>query len=163
MGNKYNTKIKAAVNLYCNADPMMAAVRSFEELAIQNGPHSIIKDAEKYIEEMGLQLWLNLPNPTAVTNGKEVKAMKVKQAIYKAHQHKIHSVVSEERWQGKLIKNRWDNEKVKLKECFAWLILHGRMPQHIPSLEYKSFNKQLLPTKGYYNRKTKQKNKIRSN
>ena len=30
-----NTKIKAAVKLYCNADPMMAAVRSFEELAVK--------------------------------------------------------------------------------------------------------------------------------
>ena len=34
--NEYkNTKIKAAVKLYCNADPMMAAVRSFEELAVK--------------------------------------------------------------------------------------------------------------------------------
>ena len=32
---------------------------------------------------------------------------------------------------------------------------HGRMPQSIPSLEYKSFYQQLLPTKVYYNRKTK--------
>ena len=41
--NEYkNTKIRAAVKLYCNADPTMAAVRSFEELAVQNGRHSII-------------------------------------------------------------------------------------------------------------------------
>ena len=46
--NEYkNTKIKAAVKLYCNADPTMAAVRSFEELAVQSGRHSIIKDAKK--------------------------------------------------------------------------------------------------------------------
>ena len=37
VGNEYkNTKIKVAVKLYCNADPTMAAVRSFEELAVQN-------------------------------------------------------------------------------------------------------------------------------
>ena len=37
--NEYkNTKIKAAVRLYCNADPTMAAVRSFEELTVQNDP-----------------------------------------------------------------------------------------------------------------------------
>ena len=55
--NEYkNTKIKAAVKLYCNADPTMAAVRSFEELAVQNGRHSIIKDAKKYTEELDLQL-----------------------------------------------------------------------------------------------------------
>ena len=105
--NEYkNTKIKAAVKLYCNADPTMAAVRSFEELAVQNGRHSIIKDAKKYAEELDLQLWLNFPNPVAVADGKEVEAKKVKQAIYKAPQQEIQSTVSEERWQGRLIKNR---------------------------------------------------------
>ena len=47
--NEYkNTKIKAAVQLYYNANPTMAAVRSFEEPAVQNRRHSIIKDAKKY-------------------------------------------------------------------------------------------------------------------
>ena len=55
--NEYkNTKIKAAVKLYCNADLTMTAVRSFEELAVQNGHHSIIKDAKKCTEELDLQL-----------------------------------------------------------------------------------------------------------
>ena len=84
----------------------MAAVRSFEELAVQNGRHSIIKDAKKYAEELDLQLWLNFPNPAAVADSKEVEAKKVKQAIYKARQQEIQLTVSEERWQGKLIKNR---------------------------------------------------------
>ena len=104
MENEYkNTKIKAAVKLNCNTDPAMVAVRSFEELA---GRHSIIKDAKKYAEELDLQLWLNFPTPVAVADGKEVEAKKVKQAIYKARQQEIQSTVSEERWQGKLIKNR---------------------------------------------------------
>ena len=52
VANEYkNTKIKSAVKLHCNADATMAAVRSFEELAIQNGRHSIIKDAKKYAAE----------------------------------------------------------------------------------------------------------------
>ena len=33
-----NSKIKAAVKLYCIGDPTMAAVRSFEELPVQNDP-----------------------------------------------------------------------------------------------------------------------------
>ena len=53
--NEYkNTKIKAAVKLYCKADPTMAAVRSSEELAVQNGRHSIIKNAEKYAKKLDL-------------------------------------------------------------------------------------------------------------
>ena len=55
--NEYkNTNIKATVKLICNADPTMGAVRSFEELAVQNGRHSVIKDAKKYAEELDLQL-----------------------------------------------------------------------------------------------------------
>ena len=153
--NEYkNTTIKAAVKLYCNADPMMAAVRSFEELAVKKGRHSIIKDAKKYAEELDLQLWLNFPNPVAVADGKEVEAKKVKQAIYKARQRETQSTVSEERWQGKLIKNRWDDEKVNLKECFAWLSSWKNAPTHTIA-GVQELYQQLLPTKVYYNRKTK--------
>ena len=147
-------KIKAAVKLYCNADPMMAAVRSFEELAVQNGRHSIIKDAKKYAEELDLQLWLNFPNPVAVVDDKEVEAKKVKQAIYKARQQEIQLTVSEERWQGKLIKNRWDDEKVKLEKCFARLSSWKNVPTHTIA-GVQELYQQLLPTKVYYNRKTK--------
>ena len=52
---------------------MMAAVRSFEELAAQNGRHSIIKDAKKYAEELDLQLWLNFTNPVAVAMVEKLK------------------------------------------------------------------------------------------
>ena len=153
--NEYkNTKIKAAVKLSCNADPTMAAVRSFEELAVQKGRHSIIKDAKKYAEELDLHLWLNFPNPVAVADGKEVEAKKVKQAIYKARQQETQSTVSEERWQGKLIKNRWDDEKVTLKECFAWLSSWKNPPTHTID-GVQELYQQLLPTKVYYSRKTK--------
>ena len=63
--------IKAAAKLYCNADTTIAALRSFEEFAVQNGRHAIIKVGKKYPEELDLQLWLNFPNPAAVANGKE--------------------------------------------------------------------------------------------
>ena len=119
----------------------MAAVRSFEELAVENERHSIIKDAKKYAAEgLELQLWLNFPNPVAFADGKEVEAKKVKQAICKPRQQAIQSTVSKERWQGKLIKKRWDDERVKLEECFAWLSSWKNAPS-IPSLEYKSFTK----------------------
>ena len=134
--NEYkNTKIQAAVKLFCNADPTMAAVRSFEELAVQNGRPSIIKDAKKYAEELDLQLWLNFPNPVAVADGKEVEAKKVKQAIYKARQQEKESL------------SRTDGTTRKLNRRSALRgFLHGRVPQRIPSLRYKSFtNSCYLP------------------
>ena len=78
---------------------------------------------------------LRSTNPIAVADGKEVEAKKVKEAIYKAHQQEIQSTVSEEGWQGKLIKNRWDNEKVKMEECFAWLSSWKNAPTHTIRLE----------------------------
>ena len=132
----------------------MAAMRSFEELAVQNGRHSIIKDAKKYVEELDLQLWLNFPNLAAVADGKEVEAKKVKQAIYKARQQETQSTVSEERRQGQLIKNRWDDEKVKPEECFAGLSSWKSAPTHTIAAVQELYQ-QLLPTKLYYNRKTK--------
>ena len=97
-------------------------------------------------------MWLNFPNPVAVADGKEVEAKKVKQAIYKARQQEIQSAVSEERWQGKLIKNRWNDEKVKLEECFAWLSSWKNAPTHTIA-GVQELCQQLLPTEVYYNRK----------
>ena len=93
-------------------------------------------------------MWINFPNPVAVADGKEVEAKKVKQAIYKARQQEIQSTVSEERWQGKLIKNRWDDEEVKLNSLWK------NAPTHTIA-GVQELYQQLLPTKVYYNRKTK--------
>ena len=93
-------------------------------------------------------MWMNFPNPVAVADGKQVEAKKVKQAIYKARQQEIQSTVSEERWQGKLIKNRWDDEEVKLNSLWK------NAPTHTIA-GVQELYQQLLPAKVYYNRKTK--------
>ena len=96
-------------------------------------------------------MWLNFPNPVAVANGKEVEAKRVKQAIYKARQQEIQSTVSEERGQGKLINNRWDDEKVELEECFAWLPSWKNAPTHT-----------IAGVRELYQQLLQQKNKITS-
>ena len=58
------TKIKAVVKLYGNGDPAMAMVREFEEKAEELGHCSLVKEAAKYAEEMGLQL--QYPNPARI-------------------------------------------------------------------------------------------------
>ena len=54
------TKIKAAVKLYRNGDSAMAMAmaREFEERAEELGHISLVKEAARYAEEMGLQLQL---------------------------------------------------------------------------------------------------------
>ena len=49
-------KIKAAMKLYYNHDPSMEAVRLFEEKSARGGRHSVIKEARRYAEELGLKL-----------------------------------------------------------------------------------------------------------
>ena len=93
-----STKIKAAVKLFENPDTTMSAVRKFEERAVHTGCRSIIKDAEKYTSELHLTLTLQYPNPRATTeDGVEIGGKKLK------------NTVGEEKWQGKLTKNRWED------------------------------------------------------
>jgi len=149
-----NIKIKAAVKLYCNPDPTMAAVRSFEELSEQKGRHSFIKDAKKYADELNLQLQLNFPNPVIIADGEELETKKTKEVINKARKLETKATVAEERWQGKLIKNRWDDEKICMENCFAWLSSWKNAPTHTIA-GIQELYQQLLPTRIYYHRKTK--------
>ena len=57
-----DVKIKAAMKLYYNHDPSMEAVRLFEEKSVRGGRHSVIKDARRYAEELGLHLKLEYRN-----------------------------------------------------------------------------------------------------
>ena len=51
----------------------------FEEKSMKTGRHSIIKDARKNAEELGIQLQLVYPDPKCITKeGKELKETKVK-------------------------------------------------------------------------------------
>jgi len=52
------TKVKAAVKLYENKDPAMGMVREFEERAESLGHRSLVKDAAKFAEDLGINLHL---------------------------------------------------------------------------------------------------------
>ena len=50
----------------------MELVRQFDEKCERNGRHSIVKDAKKYAEEMGLELSLS-PGAVVTTTESQVK------------------------------------------------------------------------------------------
>ena len=90
-------KIKAAMKLYYNPDPSMEAVRLFEEKSVRGGRHSVIKNARRYAEELGLHLKLEYPEPMCVTDdGKEVNGKKVKGCIAMARQSEGRKVAGED-------------------------------------------------------------------
>ena len=146
-------KIKAAMELYCNPDPSMEAVRMFEEKSVRGGRHSVIKDASRYTEELGLHLKLEYPEPMCVNDdGKELKGKKVKGCIAKARQEEVQAKVKEEKWQGKMISNRWEDQYLDQGECFAWLSCWKAAPTHVV-VGLQELHQQLLPTKVFYHRK----------
>ena len=70
------TKIEAVVKLYRNGDLAMAMVREFEERAEKLGHSLLVKEAAKYVEEMGLHLQLEYQKPTSIRHhsGKVITA-----------------------------------------------------------------------------------------
>ena len=57
------TKIKMAVKLYGSEDLAMEMVREFEERAEDLGRRSMVKEASKCAEELGIELNLEQPRP----------------------------------------------------------------------------------------------------
>ena len=65
------TKVKTAIKLYTNRESTIELVRQFGEKCERNERRSIVKDAKKYAEEMGLELSLS---PGAVVTTTESNA-----------------------------------------------------------------------------------------
>lgn len=57
--------MKSAVKLYGNDDPTMGLVRAFEEQAAVKGHWSLVKEAGKFDEELGVSEFV-VPQPEAV-------------------------------------------------------------------------------------------------
>ena len=123
-------KIKAAVNLYGNQNPTMGFVREFEEKAAKLGRRSIIKDAEKYSKELGLNLELIHTNPIGHTEDEEeIGTNKIGRWIRRAMESKSYKELKQEKWQGKFLKQRWDDENLD-NDCFQWMTEWKTAPTH---------------------------------
>ena len=72
------TKVKSAVKLYGTEDPTMGLVCAFEEQAVVRGHRSLVKEAGKFAEELGISLNLSYPNPKLYDEeGKEMPKEKM--------------------------------------------------------------------------------------
>ena len=149
------TKIKAAVKLYRNGDPVMAMVREFEERAEKLGHSSLVKEAVRYAEEMGLQLQLEHPNPTCITHDIEevITAEKLKAELRRGLEQKTWEAVHEQSWQGKLTCMRREDMSLNFDGCFWWLRGWKQCPTHTVTGMFELYE-QLLPTRLYACQKT---------
>ena len=108
-----NIKIKAAVKLYQNTDPLMTTVREFEEKSVKSGRHSFVQDAQRFAEECKLHLQLDNPEPALIKeDGELITGSKVKECLDTVRQRQYQEKVELEKWQGKLMKNRWDDNNL---------------------------------------------------
>ena len=83
------TKVKAAARLYNNSDPTMELVRQYEEKARRTGRHSLIGDAQRFAEELGMKLQLRYPEPSGTTEqGELIEGRKIGVWVKKAVQSK---------------------------------------------------------------------------
>ena len=107
------SKIKAAIKLYNNLDPMMSTVRAFEEKAGKKGFSSLVKDAHKFAEELGTTLTLepaesscsSQSNPENKITGHHVK-LQLKKAVCAGLENKV----QDQKWQGRLVSSRWNDD-----------------------------------------------------
>ena len=153
--NEYKlTKIKASVNLCQNQDPTMKVVRVFEERSAETGRHhSLLKDAIKYAKELDLDLKLSELNPTCGTAyGKEASGRQIGEWAKRAQQQQLRQDTTKEKWQGKLFKNRWEDDQLS-RNCFAWLKEWKTGPSNNIAAVQELYQ-QLLPTKLYHHKKT---------
>ena len=149
------TKVKAAVKLYNNDDPMMETVRNFEELAVGKGHSSLLTDAKRVTEEYDITINLVYPEPGGITReGDRIKYDKIGEVMKKAEIERLEKEVKDEKWQGKLTKQRWEDEHLSRKNCFQWMKEWRAGPTHVVAGMCELYE-QMLPTKLYYNNKTK--------
>ena len=148
------TKVKAAVRLYNNSDPTMELVRQFGENARRTGRHSLIGDAQRFAEELGMKLEFRCPDPSFSTEqGEVIEGRKIGVWVKKAVQSKRFEDTKEKKWQGNLMPVRWEDEKLD-GECFSWMTEWRAAPTHTITGIMELYE-QLLPTNLYNSRKTK--------
>ena len=132
----------------------MTTVREFEEKSMKSGRNSFVKDAQRFAEERKLQLQLdNLEPALIMEDGELITGSKVKAYLETVRQRQYQENVEQEKWQGKLMKNRLDDNNLDRGGCFAWLHHWKTAPTHTVA-GLQELYQQLLPTRVYHCRKT---------
>ena len=116
---EYNLiKIKTALKIYENLDPIIGTVRRLDERAAKRGHHSLGKDAVEYARELGLELMLTFPHFTCSTEDREeIPTQQIERALKQAQVNMPRREVEDQKWEGKLLVNRWKDEELQ-KACF---------------------------------------------
>ena len=132
----------------------MRAVQQFKERAVEKGHTSLMKEAHKFAEELGLSLSLEYPKPSCWSaSDPEIQGPKVKEHLKKADMEKLKEKIKEEKWHGRFLQARWQDSELNQSVCFAWLRDWTCAPTHTITGVMELYE-QLTPTKVYTVHKT---------
>ena len=113
------TEVETAIKLYTNRESTTELVRLFDEKCERNGRRSIVKDAKKYAEEMGLELSLS-PGAVVTTteSNEDISSDKVGKTVQYSVNAKRMDAIKDQKWLAKLIQTRWiDTDLVDCVSC----------------------------------------------
>ena len=128
------------MKLYANEDRTMSLVREFEEKCERAGRRSLVKDAKKFALEMDITLDLAYPDPKALQtdSGEESHVRGIGRTLRVGEEERSMREVREQRWQGKLFGEKWDDNKVI--DCFTWLSKWKSAPVHTVTGIYELYH-----------------------
>ena len=144
-------KTKAAIKLFQNQDPLMRIARMFEERSAWMGYSSLVKYRHKYAQELGISLKLDFPEPSCSSEDTTMEAL-IGHCLQQHFKTVIRGMFQErtadQKWQGSLVKTRWEDEKLNKQGSFAWLSKWQCTPTHTMAGVMELYE-QLLPTRVY--------------
>ena len=147
------TKVKAALRLYENKDQVMEMTREFEERAESLGHRSLVKDAAKFVENLGVNLHLKHTDPVcAVNSGEIIPSHRVKEVLKECVEEKLEREVRGLEWQGKLLNERKSDSQLRKNGCFSWLSKWKSCPSYTIASAFEIYE-QFLATKLYFSNK----------
>ena len=132
----------------------MEMVREFEERVELLGHSSLVKDAAKFAEDLGVNLHLNHPDSVgAMSNGGIIPSYRVKEVLKECVEKKFKKEARGLEWQGKLLTERKSDLQLCKNVCFSWLNKWRSCPSYTIAGVFELYE-QLLPTKLYSSKKT---------
>ena len=95
------TKIKAVIKLYQNTVTSMRTVQMFKERVADKAHSSLVTEAHKYAEELGISLPLKHPDPSCNLHQDQevlIEGTKVKKHLKNAMMEKLQQNIKAEKW-----------------------------------------------------------------
>ena len=159
------SKIKAAIKLYNNLDPMMSTVRAFEEKAEKKGFSSLVKHAHKFTEELGKTLTLEPAESSCSSQSnleKKITGYHVKLQLKKAVCAGLENKVQDQKWQGRLVSSRCNDDQLSTRGALFCLAKRVELCTYPYGCRSNGVIRKLLPTRVYlaYKTGTSDKNNI---